>query len=200
MINIIIVVCMCVFAGEVVYLQATAFQYINSESTLIENSQNILLGLMISLSAWSVYHQKSFRIFFTAFGTLALVMLIREQNNWFKDEWFRGAWQLVVAIILIPTGSWLLQHRRPFWAQLQEIRLYSASSIATVGLLILMTFSRLLGQKEIWVGIMGEHYMRSVKMIVEESLELLGYSLIFAGLLSLILTINRKQRVEMVKG
>lgn len=200
MINIIIVVCMCVFAGEVVYLQATAFQYINSESTLIENSQNILLGLMISLSAWSVYHQKSFRIFFTAFGTLALVMLIREQNNWFKDEWFRGAWQLVVAIILIPTGSWLLKHRRPFWAQLQEIRLYSASSIATVGLLILMTFSRLLGQKEIWVGIMGEHYMRSVKMIVEESLELLGYSLIFAGLLSLILTINRKQRVEMVKG
>lgn len=200
MLNVIIVLCMCVFAGEVVYLQATAFQYISSESTLIENSQNLLLGLMVSLSAWSAYHQKSFRIFFTAFGTLALVMLIREQNNWFKDEWFRGAWQLVVAIILIPTGSWLLRHRRPFWAQLQEIRLYSASSIATVGLLILMTFSRLLGQKEIWVGIMGEHYMRSVKMIVEESLELLGYSLIFAGLLSLILTINRKQKVETVKG
>ncbi|APG26549.1 hypothetical protein A7E78_00925 [Syntrophotalea acetylenivorans] len=197
MLNAIIVVGMCFFASEVVYLEATtAFQYTSSENTLIENCQNLLLLLMISLSAWSVRHQKSFRVFFAVLSILALVMLIREQNNWFRDEWFRGAWQLVVAMVLIPSGLWLFRHRRPFWAQLQEIRLYSASIIASVGFVILMTFARILGKKEIWIGIMGEYYMRSVKMIVEESLELLGYSLMFAGLLSLILAINRTQQVE----
>lgn len=201
MLNAIIVVGMCFFAGEVVFLEATtAFQYTGSENTLIENSQNLLLVLMISLSAWCVFHQKAFRVFFAALGTLTLIMLIREQNNWFRDEWFRGAWQLVVAMVLIPAGIWLFRHRRSFWAQLQEISLYSAAIIASVGFVILMTFARLLGKKEIWIGIMGEYYMRSVKMIVEESLELLGYSLMFAGLLSLIIAINRKQQVETENG
>lgn len=197
MLNAIVLVSMCFFASGVVYLETTtAFQYTGSENTLIETSQNFLLILMTSLSAWSARHQKSFRVFFAACGTLALVMLVREQNNWFREEWFRGAWQLVVAVILIPALIWLFRHRRAFWAQLQNIRLYSAATIASVGFVVLMTFARLLGKTEIWIGIMGEHYMRSVKMIVEESLELLGYSLMFAGLFSLVLAVKRKQQAD----
>ena len=44
---------------------------------------------------------------------------------------------------------------------------------------LLLVFSRIFGMGDLWQGILGLNYERIIKRVVEEGLEVLGYTVIF---------------------
>jgi hypothetical protein len=180
---------MTLFANAIIYLHATFFIYTRSEETLIEYTQDFLLIFMIAIAFLTAYKRVDWREFFVFIGVAALIMLLREQNNWFKAEVFRGAWQLCVVMVLVPFLFWLNKNKHKFFKQLKQFDRLHGIPAGVIGLMILLVFSRLIGKKEIWQGVMGEDYIYGVKMVMEESVELLGYSLMTAGLIILAVSV-----------
>ena len=83
-------------------------------------------------------------------------MLVRELDAvW--DLLFRGLWSLLVTAV---------------------------AAVMTVGLVLLLVYSRLFGMTSLWHGLLAEHYVRVFKNAAEECTELLGYTLIMASALA----------------
>lgn len=53
--------------------------------------------------------------------------------------------------------------------------------IMTIGLALLLAYSRLIGMGALWQGLLEDGYVRVVKNAVEESAEVLGYALILVA-------------------
>ena len=105
-----------------------------------------------------------------------LCALIRELDSTF-DTIFDGAWQTSVSLILIVLLLWLYTVKDKFWSSIADYIVQPSSGILLSGILIVMVFSRFFGRELLWIEIMGDGFIRSVKNAVEESVELLGYFL-----------------------
>lgn len=193
--NIVITIACVLLANEIIYTHAITFEYTRSEQSIIEISQDFALALMITIAAWAALKKPEWRELFIAIATVAAMMLIREQNNWFKTELFRGAWQIAVFSVLAGSSIWLLPRRAVLAAQLKRILTTQQAATGAIGLFILLIFSRLFGKKVIWENVLGEGFIYSAKMVIEESVELLGYSLMLAALINLTVAIFLKIKI-----
>ncbi|WP_231472338.1 hypothetical protein [Pseudoxanthomonas suwonensis] len=54
----------------------------------------------------------------------------------------------------------------------------------TIGLVLLLIYSRLFGMTALWEGLLADSYVRVVKNAAEECTELLGYTLVMASALT----------------
>lgn len=173
--------------SEVVFLHATAFDYQSSEQSIIELSQDAALTLIIVIAGATAYCNRAWRELFVVIAAVAVMMLIREQNNWFKGNLFSGAWQLGVLSVLLLLGLYLIPRFKHFSEQMVSICQNRYAATGFIGLFILLVFSRLFGRKVIWEGVLGNNFIYSAKMVIEESIELLGYSLILVAVIKLAL-------------
>jgi len=53
--------------------------------------------------------------------------------------------------------------------------------VMSLGLALLLAYSRLLGMGHLWRGVLGDGYERIVKNAIEEGAELLGYTVILVA-------------------
>ncbi|BCS98960.1 hypothetical protein DSLASN_45920 [Desulfoluna limicola] len=96
---------------------------------------------------------------------------------------FDGAWQALVTAIAISTAIHAYQNRQALKDAILDFLNRPSFGIMASGFITVFVFSRLIGRQVLWKAIMSDEYMRVVKIAVEESFELLGYSLIFIGAL-----------------
>lgn len=151
-----------------------------SENTVIQYTQESLIllsAILFSLSAWRRPESR---------GVLVLVaglfgcMFIRELNN-LLDNIASGFW-VYPAVLLAATcivyarycGSAVLVPM----AKYTQTRSYIYLSI---GLLIVLLFSRVFGSGSLWRELMMSDYQVGYKKIIQEVLELQGYVLIAYG-------------------
>jgi hypothetical protein len=133
-------------------------------------------------------------------GIFYLVLFTREQDAFLETHLFDKAWQAIVLILLIPLGVFLWRNFKLFAFQVYAMRNSLAIGVLTVGFIIVQLYSRLYGKGKLWEALMGEDtYMRRVKDASEESIELLGYAIMFVGTVELFiharnLTISSKQQ------
>jgi len=95
---------------------------------------------------------------------------------------------LVYAVFIFKKFKTLLR-------QIGKLSDHISFGMLTMGILIIHVFSRLYGRKKIWKALMGEdNFIRTVKDASEEGIELLGYSIIFIGVIELCLyTISKSK-------
>lgn len=65
--------------------------------------------------------------------------------------------------------------------QLAAFSRTSGFSLLLAGFLVVVVYSQILGQKELWLAVLDPDSYRPVKDLVEESSELLGYLLMLFG-------------------
>lgn len=108
-------------------------------------------------------------------------LLIREADYYLDYLLFDGAWQTLVSITLLSmlTYAWLRRQRLP--DGIGALFRARGFNVIALGLLILIIYSRLLGKGDFWETLMGDHYLRPVKDVVEEGIELLGTAILFMG-------------------
>lgn len=116
-------------------------------------------------------------------GGFFLMAFIREFDAVLDAYVYDGAWQTLVLMVILFVGYRTYRS----WKSIQGIiPNYMASypfGLMIGGMLVTFIYSRLFGETIMWKTVMEEHYIRDVKNAVEESVELLGDSIIlFAGL------------------
>ncbi len=153
-----------------------------AEGSLTEWLQIYVLAITMLLFTWAGVKDAASRSFNAAVVGFLSVVFVREMDRAF-DKLFDGAWQVAVVFIAVITVLMVIRTTGSFWAKVKEFASRPAYGMFLSGMLIVMVFSRLYGQKFLWKAVMGDKYMYSVKAAAEENTELLGYCLImFSGM------------------
>lgn len=160
-----------------------------SEYSLTENLQTSFILVSALLFLGTAYLNKQLKpVGLTLFALMAMIF-VRESDIYLDQYVFDGAWQTLVSIILVFISIYLWRARKSINNSVAKYSQLMSSGFLICGLVVTLVFSRLMGRGVFWQSVMGEQYtyFRSVKNIVEESTELLGYSLILFAAVELLL-------------
>ena len=117
-----------------------------------------------------------------------MVSLIRELDGFLETHLFEYAWQLLAFCVVLPTLWFVFRNLSRFVSQISHLSNTFAFGLLFSGTLVVYVFARLFGRAVIWKALMTEEkYMRSVKDVAEEGIELLGYTIILMGTIELFL-------------
>ncbi|MCJ8337909.1 MAG: hypothetical protein MJK10_05520 [Pseudomonadales bacterium] len=108
------------------------------------------------------------------------MMFIRE-GDFYLDFVYHGFWKVPVLIVLISTLYYSYKNRATIIAPLNQYRNTKTFTYIFIGFLITVVFSRVFGTGSLWVELSGNTDSGFIKTVVQEGLELFGYSLIFIG-------------------
>jgi hypothetical protein len=118
------------------------------------------------------------------------VLAIREMDALF-DLIFHGAWLYPALGVFICSMFYAFRGGKSTLDQLAAILASRYMPILVTAVVVLLVFSRLYGMGSFWQHVMGEHYMRDVKNLSEEAIELLCYSLIAFSAINTHITMKR---------
>lgn len=166
------------------------------EDSLTERTQEVFLLIGVLLLAISSLRFEAFRYFNAILSLFFLTHFIRELDA-ILDSIFDGLWQILAFSVVAVAIVVVVKHRKTFWNQVIEIQQQFAFGVFTIGLFVLHVFSRLYGKGDNWENLMGDDYLRSVKDASEESIELLGYTIILIAIIEMVIytknyTISKK--------
>lgn len=113
-------------------------------------------------------------------GCIAMA-IIREYNNFFIDNFFHGAWSLLVIIAALITAYSLYKIRKNLIRSFYGFTQTTEYGIVLSGFFITFIFSRFMGIPDFWHIILAKKYIRDVERVAEESIELIGYTMIAFG-------------------
>ena len=148
------------------------------ETSLTEYFQELILLLSALSFAYTAYQEPSIRHFCTLVAGFFGCMFIRELDG-LLDLVFHGFW---IIPVLILTAACVIYASRNIKQTIHTFSHFTQSShffSLCIGMALLLVFSRLFGMGHFWLGILGPEYDRTIKRVVEEGIEVLGYTIIF---------------------
>jgi hypothetical protein len=156
--------------------------YVLLGSTLGETSVTETLQLiMLAVASWSFFrvsrqesHLSHAAILISGFFA---VLMIREMDYWF-DMIHHGSWVFPALAITALACAKAYRGGKGTVNEMAIILQSPYMKLLIGSVILLLVFSRLYGMGSFWQHVMGEHYVRDVKNISEEGIELLCYSLI----------------------
>ena len=155
--------------------------YGTSEFSPVEIIQAIILGACGIIMGWVAKYCPSQRPIAFGFGGMALAFLIRELD-YFLDRFIAdNLWQVLIAIVGALVITYTYRHRRRLRIALARIWPSPGLTLLFAGAVILFAFVRLVGHEPLWMSILGDAYLRVIKLAVEEFIELIGYFLWMIG-------------------
>ena len=163
------------------------------EATFTEWSQQIILLVMAAIFAHCAYHYNRSRCLSIMLAGISVAGLVREYNNFFNEQVFDGAWQLLAFLVISVTGVLIWKHRKNFWQDLTDYYNSLSFGFLLAGFLTTFIFSRLFGRTVFWETLMEDRYFRSVKNAAEESVELLGYGLLLIATFEYLLLVKSRR-------
>lgn len=169
------------------------------ESSLTEHLQDLFTFSSALTFMVCAYLSKPLRQACILFGALMFMMFVRESDSLLDEKVFDGAWQLIVAAVIIATVFSLRNQIKESYESLKRFSQTSSFGFVITGLVIVLAFSRMFGRTSFWQSVMGDAYMRSVKNIVEEGTELLGYSIVMIAateLLVFVLAVAKERKTS----
>lgn len=167
--------CLLVFIA--LCLDCIYFKNSLSELSVTEISQQLLLLSIASRFFIQSRHHSELNKACFFFSMLFLVFFIRELDHWL-DYILHGFWKYPALLII---GYCLFAFFSDVQTSLKQINLLLEQKYAQIfifGLVTLLIFSRIAGMGVFWKAVMDEHYMRIVKNIVEEGIELFSYNIL----------------------
>lgn len=165
------------------------------ESSMTEMVQELTL-LLTSIILWSTgFYNKAIRPLAYLMGGFFAAAYVREHNAFLDEKLFDGGWQLLAYSIAAITIFLVHRNRSNL---LQSILKYVDSrsfGILIMGFIVTFFYSRLYGETYMWKAVMEDAYMRDVKNASEESIELLGYSIILFGAIEFVLWAHKNSNL-----
>ena len=176
---------------EIILLDAQRISNQFSEQSYTEYTQEFFLLVSTVLFYLSVRYFPNQAVVGLLLGGLLGMSLIREFDAFFDTHVSRHTWKVLAYSLAILTAFQVYKHKDFFWRQLEAFIHTKAFGIIIAGMLTLFIFSRLYGLEHIWLALMGEEkYMYEIRRASEESIELLGYTLIMIGAIEYLLDLN----------
>jgi len=159
----------------------------------MEWAQVIVLLIVISLMTFTGKIDKTHNSTGRLISGFFLMALIREFDA-VLDSIFDGLWQILVFLVLIFIVVEIIRKMESIKQSLNTFFRSTSFGFFSSGFLVTFVFSRLYGRGLFWESVMGEGYVRAVKNVSEESIELLGYTLILFGTIEWFKFLTNKKR------
>lgn len=150
------------------------------EASFTEITQALFLVVSAITFLLVAKYVKEDRMFGVLAAAFFVCLLIREMDM-YLDAVFHGFWKYLATPLAIASVGWAAIHTNQVLSSLSYFLRTQAGMVMMVGLVVLLFYSRIFGMTDLWKEVMGEDYIRTVKNAVEETCELLGYSLIVAA-------------------
>lgn len=148
-----------------------------SEKSFVQFGQSIFLFVTSVIFMYLAQKKNADGLWLVA-GFL-LCMFIREQDGYF-DDLYHGSWKyFAITSALFFTWKALCKNKVNAVKTLSAFMHAPAFKTMSVGMMIVLVFSRAFGMRKLWMLIMGDSFNRVVKNVVEEGTELFGYAIIF---------------------
>ena len=155
--------------------------YGTSEYSPVEIIQAIILLACGAIMAWVARYCPSQRPIAILLGGMALVFFIRELDYFLDRFLIDNVWQVLIAIVASLVIVYTYRHRRRLQIALARIWPSPGLTLLFAGAVILFAFVHFVGHEPLWMSILGENYLRIIKLAVEEFIELSGYFLWMIG-------------------
>jgi hypothetical protein len=152
-----------------------------SEFSPVELLQNLLLLGCSGVFCWIAFRDRLRRPMAVAFAAMFAVFLIRELDFFLDFYLIDNLWQVLAALILTAAPVYVGRNRDRFvqgWR-----RSWPSAGLAMIigGLILLIPYAQLIGHGPLWQTMMGDNYVRVVKVITEEFIELGAYAMMAIG-------------------
>ena len=149
-----------------------------SETGPVEIMQTVfaLLTALVFLFAGRVDKNKAPCVI--VLSTLFFCAVIRESDSFLDVLVCRHAWKALVSVVLVFLAVYAVRNLKSVVRSLMSFMNQPSFGILLSGMLVLIVFSRLFGYGPFWKAIMDDSSYRTVKTIVEEGVELMGYFLL----------------------
>jgi len=176
------ILAVCSLWALVVILDVVVMRSRCAEGSLVEWTQFLLVAasgaMMVALAVRSPRACGAFVLAAAFFFDMA----IREQDGLLDSLLWHGSWAAIVAMVTVAAFSiaFAKRCRTTVLSGLSEMTASRSFLLLAVGLAIILGISRVMGMKFLWCAFGSMSELSYAKRIVEESLELLGYGLVFA--------------------
>jgi hypothetical protein len=152
-----------------------------SEYSPLEMMQPVILAACGLLCAWVARYCPSQRPIAFVFGGLALAFIIRELDYFLDSYVADNFWQVAFAIVAALMITYTYRNWRRF--RIAWLRIWPSPGLALLfaGACIQFAFVRFVGHEPLWMAILGDDYLRIIKLALEEFIELMGYFLWLIG-------------------
>ena len=148
-----------------------------SEYSMTEYLQEILLLCTILIFSYIAYKERSVRHFAVLLAGFFCCLLIRELDA-LLDKIQHGFWVYPATLVALLSIGYALRELSETLRTFSKFVEHKHFITLNIGMVMLLVFSRIFGMGDLWQGILGEDYDRLVKRVVEEGLEVLGYTII----------------------
>lgn len=155
------------------------------ETSLVEIAQSVTLFVITAIFVSCALRVSALTRSAWLLATFAAASLIRENDIWL-DMLHEEGWQILATPVIAVGLFYIWRHRAAFLAE-QRVFTESTSFGLFVGaLMTTYVFSRLFGMGRFWRSVMQDDYLRPIKDMSEECLELFGYGLMLCAAIEFI--------------
>ena len=161
--------------------EAGLLEPVTSEDGTIEKVQVFLALGTAGVLMIAAGRRPDLRTVLRLLALAALFAVVRELDGFLDSQWFKGAYKYLNAPIVLAFVVIAFKHRSDLLAELGQAGPPLSMVLMFLGFFLVVGYSQVLGQKELWQAAMGEDYLRLVKNTVEESSELVGFLMILFG-------------------
>jgi len=105
-------------------------------------------------------------------------LFIREFDYFLDELVARHAWKMLVLLTLVLVVTYIAKNAKRVVESILDFVSQPSFGFFMSGLLIVVVFSRLFGYGDFWKELIEGDYYRVIKTIIEEGVELMGYSLL----------------------
>lgn len=162
------------------------------ETSAVEVAQSVLLFGISAIFATSAMKTPTLSKSAWLLATFAAASLIRENDAWL-DMLHDGGWQMAVTPVIAAGFIYTWRHRAAFLAEQRLFTESTAFGLFAAALMTTYVFSRLFGMGRFWQAVMQEDYLRPVKDMSEECMELFGYGLMLCAAIEFVALARRLQ-------
>jgi hypothetical protein len=153
----------------------------------------VMTMLLYFFGAWRLEHR---RPLFLVLGMLTVVASIREWDYWWDRQLPVLGWQLPAGVALFGLAFIGWHYRKVLPEQICALIHSAPFGFLCSGFLAVVLLAQLVGHAELLKLVMGSEFKTGYKQIIEESLELFGYYLIWFGTLEALLAVRRPIRLN----
>jgi len=153
-----------------------------SELGFVEIVQELMVFVLV-IKVMLEYKRKP-KVLYLILALFFLVVLSRELDFLFNQVQ-HGSWIYPASIFSLIGFILIVKNRLTFLSQFALWKNTRGFAFFFLGCVVLFVFSRLFGTGRLWEVIMAEEYSRLIKTVVQEGLELFGYSIILYSIVVL---------------
>ena len=177
--------------GLCVVLDLRFFRNMN-ENGIVEMTQLALLEFSAFAFFVNARANRELRMPLSIIGAILVSAIIRENDSPLDVLLFHGAWKFICLPIWIAVAVAVILNFRKTVAQCAAFSRTASFHYVLLGLLVIGGFAQAVSYKGIWNDLLDGVRMRTIKNIVQESFEMLGYAIMLFGAVAIDMERPRK--------